>query len=99
VLELFRNISFYSSKGYGFFSDFLAKIKGVVRKGQEEGIFIENVPFPTYLHMCVGTIDQYLLPQFLLNKPSPGLSELEEIVDALVRAIKIKSSPDDMRMR
>ncbi len=96
VLELFRNISFYSSKGYEFFSDFLDKIKGVVRKGQEEGIFIENVPFPTYLHMVVGTIDQYLLPQFLLNKPSPGLSELEEIVDALVRAIKVKNRSESL---
>jgi len=62
----------------------------VVPQGQKKGVFIENVPFPTYFHMIMGTFDQYLLGQFLLNSPPLGLKTLEDIVDALVRAIKVR---------
>jgi hypothetical protein len=62
----------------------------VIQKGQKEGVFIENVPFPTYFHMIMGTFDQFLLGQFLLNSPPLGLKTLEDIVDALVRAIKVR---------
>ena len=89
-LDLFRNISFYSSPAYNHFDAFLRKIEVVVRQGQTEGVFIENIPLQTYLHMVVGTIDQYMLSQFLLNRPPPGLSELIDIMDSLVRAIKVE---------
>ena len=90
ILELFRNINFYNSQGYKYLTAFLGKIQKAVEQGQEEGVFIQNVPFPTYLHMITGTLDQYLLPQFLLNRPSPGIAELNHIVDSLVRAIRTK---------
>ncbi|MBW2000053.1 MAG: TetR family transcriptional regulator [Deltaproteobacteria bacterium] len=90
VLELLRNEHFYSSKGYGFFEQFLKEIEKVVHEGEREGIFIREVPFPTYIYMTIGTIDQFLLPQFLLNRPAPGLAELCAIVDSLVDAIKVK---------
>jgi TetR/AcrR family fatty acid metabolism transcriptional regulator len=90
VLELFRNMNFYAGKGYQHFSAFFEKIEAVVRRGQKEGIFRETVPFPTYLNMIIGTIDQFFLPQLLLNRPAPGLSELNDIVDAFIRAISVK---------
>ncbi len=90
TLELFRSIKFYSSPGYRYLTAFQEKIQQVIRMGQKEGIFIENVPFPTYFHMIMGTFDQFLLGQFLLNSPPPGLKTLEDIVDALVRAIKVR---------
>jgi len=90
VLELFRNINFYSSPGYRYLSAFQTKIQKVIQQGQKEGVFIENVPFSTYFHMVMGTIDQYLLGQFLLNSPPLGLKALENIVDSLVRAIKVR---------
>jgi hypothetical protein len=40
--------------------------------------------------MIIGTFDQYLLGQFLLNSPPLGLKELEDIVDTLLRAIKVR---------
>ncbi|OPX41323.1 MAG: hypothetical protein B1H13_02700 [Desulfobacteraceae bacterium 4484_190.3] len=90
VLELFRNIKFYSSPGYRFLADFFEMIRTTVLQGQREGTFIEDVPFPTYSHMIIGTFDQYLLSQFLLGKPPLGLAELDRIVDTLVRVIKIQ---------
>jgi AcrR family transcriptional regulator len=90
VLDLFRNMDFYSSKGYQYLTAFLEKIQKTVQKGQKEGIFIKNIPFPTYLHMITGTIDQFLLAQFLRNRPPLGLTELKDIVDTLVRAIRKK---------
>ena len=65
----------------------------VVQEGQKEGLFIENIPFPTYFHMILGTIDQYLLSQFLVNSPPLGLSELNGMVDAMVRAIRVRETP------
>ncbi|MFC1868694.1 TetR family transcriptional regulator [Thermodesulfobacteriota bacterium] len=87
-LELFRNINFYSSRGYRFFEVFLEKIRNVVKQGQNEGVFIPDVPFSTYLNMIIGTLDQYMLSEFLLGRPSPGIAELNDIVDSLVWAIK-----------
>ena len=90
TLELFRSINFYSTPGYRYLTAFQEKIQKVIQKGQKEGIFIENVPFPTYFQMIMGTFDQYLLGQFLLKSPPLGLKTLEDIVDALVRAIKVR---------
>ncbi|MBW1998895.1 MAG: TetR/AcrR family transcriptional regulator [Deltaproteobacteria bacterium] len=89
ILELFRSISFYSSPEYEYIEAFYKKILETIREGQRQGIFIEEVPMPIYPHMIVGTFDQFLLSQFLLNRPPLGLSELNDIVDALIQAIRI----------
>jgi AcrR family transcriptional regulator len=89
VLELFRNMNFYSSPGYRHLAAFRNKIREVVQKGQKDGIFNADTPFPIYFNMIIGTLDQYLLGQFLLNSPPPGIKELEDIVDSLLRAIKV----------
>ena len=83
-------MNFYTSKGYAHFTVFLKKIEAVVCRGQKEGIFKEKIHFPTYLNMILGTIDQFFLAQLLLNRPAPGLSELNDIVDAFIRAISVK---------
>jgi TetR/AcrR family fatty acid metabolism transcriptional regulator len=93
VLELFRNIRFYSSPGYEYLVAFHEKIRETVQQGQKEGIFIEDVPFPTYFHMITGTFDQFLLSQFLLNRPPLGIAELNDTVDSFVRAIKTRKNP------
>jgi len=93
VLDLFRNINFYSSPGYQCLLDFFGEVQKVIEKGQRNGIFNENVPCSTYFHMIMGTFDQFLLSQFLLKRPPLGLSELNQTVDALLRAIKVKHSP------
>ena len=93
VLELFRNIRFYSSPGYEYLVAFHEKIRETVQQGQKEGIFIEDVPFPTYFHMITGTLDQFLLSQFLLNRPPLGIAELNDTVDSFVRAIKTRKNP------
>ncbi len=90
VLELYRNINFYSSPGYKYLEAFFEKVSDAIRKGQQEGIFIEEAPVPTFIHMIMGTFDQFLLSQFLLNKAPLGLAELNTIVDFLVRAIKVR---------
>lgn len=88
-LELFRNSSFYSTQGYLSLTLFLEKIQEIVQRGQEEEVFLKDIPYRTYLNMILGTIDQYMLSQFLLSRRPPGISELNSIVDALVRAILI----------
>jgi hypothetical protein len=92
TLELFRNINFYSSAGYKYFETFFEKVSDAIRQGQQEGLFIKEVPVPTYLHMIMGTFDQFLLSQFLMNKAPLGLAELNTIVDFLVRAIKVRET-------
>jgi TetR/AcrR family fatty acid metabolism transcriptional regulator len=92
VLELLRNINFYSSLGYRYLSDFFGEVQKVIERGQREGVFIRDVPYVTYSHMITGTFDQFLLSQFLLKRPPLGLSELNNAADALVRAIKAKQS-------
>lgn len=90
TLELFRNIHFYSSSGYKYFEAFFEKVSDAIRKGQQSGLFIRDVPVQPYLYMIMGTFDQFLLSQFLLNRPPLGLAELKTIVDFLVRAIKVR---------
>jgi TetR/AcrR family fatty acid metabolism transcriptional regulator len=93
VLELLRNINFYSSPGYKYLLAFFGEVREVIEMGQREGVFNGDVPCPAYFHMIVGTFDQFLLSQFLLKRPPLGLSELNNTADALVRAIKVKQSP------
>ena len=92
VLELFRNIKFYSSPAYKYLKDFFKKIEETVQKGQQEGIFIKEAPVFTYIHMIMGTFDQFLLSQFLLDRTPIGLAELNSIVDLLIKAIKVPGS-------
>ena len=92
VLELFRNIKFYSSPAYKYLKDFFKKIEETVQKGQQEGIFIKEAPVFTYIHMIMGTFDQFLLSQFLLDRAPIGLAELNSIVDLLIKAIKVPGS-------
>jgi len=89
TLELFRNLKFYSSPGYKYIKFYTEQIQKVVEEGQKEGIFIEGVPFPIYLNMIIGTVDQYLISHFLVHRPLTEIPELNDIVDSLVRAIKI----------
>ena len=42
--------------------------------------------------MIIGTFDQFLLGQFLLDRPPLGLADLNAAVDTLVRAIKIQET-------
>ena len=92
VLELFRNIKFYSSPAYKYIEEFFKKIEEMVQKGQQEGIFIKEAPVLTYIHMIMGTFDQFLLSQFLLGSAPIGLAELNTIVDLLIKAIKVPGS-------
>jgi len=93
VLELFRNINFYASPAHKYLTTFWDQIRDVIEQGQKTGLFRRHIPFPTYFHMIAGTFDQFLLSQFLLNRPPLGLSELNDIVDAFVRAIKVRERP------
>jgi TetR/AcrR family transcriptional regulator, fatty acid metabolism regulator protein len=93
VLELFRNINFYSSPGYRYLLEFGEEIRRVVEQGQAQGVFLSDVPYPTYFYMILGTFDQFLLAQFLLKRPPLGLSELIDTVDAIARAIKDSRYP------
>ena len=90
VIELMRNASFYTSPAYRFIESFQEKVKKVVEKGQKEGLFAEDIPFLAYFHMIIGTIDQYLLSHFLVQRPALGLSELNRMVNAMVSAIRVK---------
>jgi hypothetical protein len=90
ILELFRNPKFYSSPGYEYIKVFQEKNHALIHQGQEEGLFKKEVPFPTFFHMNIGTFDQFLLGQFLLNSPPLGIAGLNDIVDAFIRAIKVR---------
>jgi hypothetical protein len=92
VLELFRNIKFYSSPAYKYIEEFFKKIEETVQKGQHEGAFTKEAPVLTYIHMIMGTFDQFLLSQFLLGSAPIGLAELNTIVDLLIKAIKVPGS-------
>ena len=89
VIELMRNINFYSSPAYQYIDSFKKDIEKVVEQGQQEGLFIEKVPFPAYFHLIVGTIDQYLLSHFLAKQSMLTLSGLGQIVDAMSRSIRL----------
>ena len=89
VVELMRNINFYDSPTYRHIESFQKKIKKVVEKGQKEGLFVEDVPFPAYFHLIVGTMDQYLLSHFLVQQPVLDLSRLSQMVEAMVRSIRV----------
>ena len=90
VLDLFKNIDFYCSPQYKDFEDLQKKILESVEQGQKEAVFITNFPALTYFHMLIGTLDQFLLEQFLRKSAPLGLVELNAIVDSLVRAIKVR---------
>lgn len=88
ILDLFRNMNYYSTSGYRHLEAFRKKILETVEQGRQEGIFIKDFPPAIYSNMIIGTFDQFLIGQFLLCMPSLGLSELNSVVDTLVRAIK-----------
>ena len=70
VLDLFKNIDFYCSPQYKDFEDLQKKILESVEQAQKEGVFSTNFPGLTYFHMLIGTLDQFLLEQFL-RKSAP----------------------------
>jgi TetR/AcrR family fatty acid metabolism transcriptional regulator len=92
VLDLLRNINYYSDPKYEHHKIFREKILDTVEQGRQEGVFIKDFPPLTYFHMVIGTFDQFLLGQFLLDRPPLGISELNDAVDTLLRAIKIQRS-------
>ena len=89
TLELFRNLKFYSSSGYKYLKSYKEQMRKVVEDGQRERLFIGEVPFSLYFNMVIGTVDQYLISHFLLHRPLPEISELNNIVDSLVSAIRV----------
>ena len=89
VLDLLRNINFYSSNGYKHLKEFREKVLETIDKGREEGVFIKEFPSLTFFHMIIGTFDQFLIGQFLLRRPPLGLAELNTLVDTLIRAVKV----------
>ena len=89
VLDLLRNINYYSDPGYKHYKIFQKKILKTVEQGRLEGVFIKDFPSLTYYHMIIGTFDQFLLAQILLGRPPLGIAELNTAVDTLVKAIKI----------
>lgn len=93
ILDLFRNVDFYISPEYKDWEDLQKKIQETIDEGQKEGVFIKDFPTLTYFHMLIGTLDQFLMEHFLLHSPPLGLVELSAIVDALVRAIKVREAP------
>jgi TetR/AcrR family transcriptional regulator, fatty acid metabolism regulator protein len=92
ILDLFRNVDFYYSPQYKDFEDLQKKILEWVENGQQEGVFIKDFPSLTYFHMIIGTLDQFLLEQFVRNSAPLGLVELNAIVESLVRAIKVRET-------
>ena len=88
VLDLLRNETYYSTPGYRPLKVFREKLVKTIEQGRERGVFSEDFPSTVYPNMVIGTFDQFLLGQFVLGRPPLGLSELNEIVDALVRVVK-----------
>lgn len=91
TLELFRNLKFYSSPGYKHLGSFLEELQEVVKQGQKEGVFKENISIPIFLNMIIGTVDQSLVSHFLLHRPPAEIAESHNTVDSLIRAIKIRN--------
>lgn len=90
ALELFKNEKYYSSKSYANYAVYLEKIQNVIRRGQEEGFFVQDIHYETYLNMLFGALDQYSLSQIIAKRPQAGIGELNSLVDSLLRAIKVR---------
>ena len=88
VLDLLRNVTYYSTPGYRPLRVFQKKLIKTIEQGREKGVFSKDFPSTLYPNMVIGTFDQFLLGQFVLGRSPLGLSELNDIVDALVRAVK-----------
>lgn len=92
TLDLYRNMKYYKSPGYQYLKAYMEKIRKVFHQGQKKDIFIKDIPFFIYWHMIIGTIDQFLLSKFLQDSPPLRLAELNDIVDAFIRAIKVQEN-------
>jgi len=88
TLDLSRNLNFFHSLSFQYIKQFWDNAEEAIIRGRKEGIFRDNVPLPTFYQMIRGTLDQYHLSQFLFGTPPLGISELNDLVNAFIRAIK-----------
>ncbi len=93
TLDLSRNKNFYTSPSFQYIKAYWDKAEEVILQGQKEGIFRDDVPLVIFIQMIRGTLDQFLLSQLLLKTPPLGIPELNEMIDAFIRAIRIEKEP------
>lgn len=92
TLDLSRNKNFYTSPSFKYIKMYWDKAGEVIQQGQKEGVFRDDFPITTFYQMVRGTLDQYLLSQFLLGAPPLGIQELNNAVDTFIRAILINEN-------
>jgi AcrR family transcriptional regulator len=91
LFELRANKSFYESKAYDSFKTYNKILIGIIKEGQEEGIFRKNANIHLFRDLIFGSIDHTMYGWLLFEKPK----SLVEQVDGLFHLIHSAISAED----
>ena len=89
ILELYRNPAFYKSQAYRNTHRFWRLIRSTVEEGQKTGFFAKDVQIDYYLHLIQGSFDHEALSRMMLHKRRATVVSIEQMINLLIRAIKV----------
>lgn len=89
ILELYRNPKFYESQEYRNTRRFWNLIRVTVEAGQQSGHFRKDFQIGYYLHLVQGAFEHEALARMMLAKKQPTIAGTEQMINLLLRAIKV----------
>ncbi len=89
ILELYRNPRFYESQEYRNTHRFWKLIRSTVEAGQQSGHFRKDFEISYYLHLVQGAFEHEALARMMLSKKQPAIAGTEQMINLLLRAIKV----------
>ncbi|MEW6263563.1 MAG: TetR/AcrR family transcriptional regulator C-terminal domain-containing protein [Thermodesulfobacteriota bacterium] len=92
LFELRANKKFYESRAYQDFRKFNRILFGILKLGQEEGVFQTNTDISLCRHMIFGTIDHTVLGWLLFRKPLNLLDQEESLSSIFLDCLNARIS-------
>ncbi len=89
ILELYRNPKFYESQEYRNTRRFWNLLKQTVEAGRQSGHFRRDFDIGYYLHLVQGAFEHEALARMMLSKKQPTIAGTEQMINLLLRAIKV----------
>ena len=87
LFELRANKSFYESKAYDTLKTYNKILIGIVKEGQEKGIFRRNANIHLFRDLIFGAIDHTMYGWLLFQKPKSLVEQVDGLFDLIHSAI------------
>ena len=84
LFELRSNRKFYHSKAYNSFKEYNNIVMGILKQGQEEGVFHEKLCLPVFRNLIFGALDHVLYSYILFGKGRGLIEQADNLCEILL---------------